>query len=209
MYSFFGVPNFCLDRPFRVFSPPGRSLLPKPPFQVFDLASFFILFYFLSTGLSTAFIFVVLRGMVAIGPALCFVKFKDLFVVYFFEKHKRKHFRKRFLFAPSTNINNERNNRKDKNKNSKQKAIGSILLIGGKSANSMTSKSITKFWKKMVNVWKGYTEQTKSIPLATLDSMCKKAGCRCLKMKSSDSWECLEWTYWPDAVIFPCSLTFA
>jgi len=32
--------------PFRVFSPPGRSLLPKSPFQVFDLASFLIFFYF-------------------------------------------------------------------------------------------------------------------------------------------------------------------
>ena len=61
---FFGIPNFCLDRPFgfsihqeyiyifsfacplflpgspfRVFNPPGRSFLPKPPFQVFSLAS--------------------------------------------------------------------------------------------------------------------------------------------------------------------------
>jgi len=65
---FWKVPNFCLDRPFRfsihreyipflcplflpglpfrVFSPPGRSLLPKLPFQVFNLASFLIFFVY-------------------------------------------------------------------------------------------------------------------------------------------------------------------
>ena len=31
------IPNFCLDRPFRVFNPPGYPFLPKLPFQVFNL----------------------------------------------------------------------------------------------------------------------------------------------------------------------------
>ena len=158
--------------PFRVFSPPGRSLLPKPPFQVFDLASFLFYFLFLSIGLSTTFIFVFYGARLPLDQCSVSLNSKILFVVNF-EKHKRKHFRKRFSFAPSTNINNERNNRKDKNKNSKRKAIGSILLIGRKSANSKTSKSFTKFGQ-MVNIWRGYTEQTKSTPLTTSDSMCKK-----------------------------------
>ena len=31
------IPNFCLDRPFRVFNPLGYPFLPKLPFQVFNL----------------------------------------------------------------------------------------------------------------------------------------------------------------------------
>ena len=70
-YFVLKIPNFCLDRPFgfsihrecvsfyapyflpgppfRVFSPPGRSLLPKSPFQAFNLASPFddFLWFFL------------------------------------------------------------------------------------------------------------------------------------------------------------------
>jgi hypothetical protein len=43
----FYAPNFCLDRPFGFFSPPGRSLLPKPPFSGFQLSEHLFLYFFL------------------------------------------------------------------------------------------------------------------------------------------------------------------
>jgi len=45
---FFVSPNFCLDRPFRFSIHQDAHFWLKPPFRVFDLASFFFLFFFLS-----------------------------------------------------------------------------------------------------------------------------------------------------------------
>jgi len=43
----FFCPLFLPGPPFQVFIPPGRSLLPKSPFQVFNLASFVVFYVFL------------------------------------------------------------------------------------------------------------------------------------------------------------------
>ena len=55
------IPNFCLDRPCRVFNPPGYPFLPKLPFQVFNLPGVQSFFIFVPNFCPNLFIFLVRR----------------------------------------------------------------------------------------------------------------------------------------------------
>ena len=162
--------------PFRVFSPPGRSILPKSPFQVFDLASFlsWFLFFFVFLDhdciLLKAEVLSIMLSHVSFPECNCsrggcwctlqlLTSSKRVCLLFtLFKRCKKKFCILKFLLQVFV-IKNRRN---FANKIKWEFQINGHRLKFDELSGDPPMARLHRFWKiwKMVNIWEGYIEHS-------------------------------------------------